>query len=141
MIVAVDTHTAAMAVGYTAAMAMGVGITLFILTLLKRHDREVTDFVKEFERMDEMRADEPRMATVAPQDLVLLAPDVFVYEAKELADRFSSVGIRFDVRPSTIDNTFHLFGNSGMGTRMNIYVHPEDSDAAQVIWQAMNPAC
>ena len=126
---------------YVAAIVVGVGITLIILMLLNRRDRQVTDFVKEFERMEGLRADEPRRATVAPQDLVLLAPDVFVYEAKELADRFSSVGIRFDVRPSTIDNTFHLFGNSGMGTRMNIYVHPEDSDAAQVIWQAMNPAC
>ena len=126
---------------YVAAIVVGVGITLFILMLLNRRDRQVTDFVKEFERMEGLRADEPRRATVAPQDLVLLAPDVFVYEAKELADRFSSVGIRFDVRPSTIDNTFHLFGNSGMGTRMNIYVHPEDSDAAQIIWQAMNPAC
>ena len=126
---------------YVAAIVMGVGITLFILMLLNRRDRQVTDFVKEFERMEGLRADEPRRATVAPQDLVLLAPDVFVYEAKELADRFSSVGIRFEVRPSTIDNTFHLFGNSGMGTRMNIYVHPEDSDAAQIIWQAMNPAC
>ena len=126
---------------YVAAIVVGVGITLFILMLLNRRDRQVTDFVKEFERMEELRADEPRRATVAPQDLVLLAPDVFVYEAKELAERFSSVGIRFDVRPSTIDNSFHLFGNSGMGTRMNIYVHPEDSDAAQIIWQAMNPAC
>ena len=126
---------------YVAAIVVGVGITLFILMLLNRRDRQVTDFVKEFERMEGLRADEPRRATVAPQDLVLLVPDVFVYEAKELADRFSSVGIRFDVRPSTIDNTFHLFGNSGMGTRMNIYVHPEDSDAAQIIWQAMNPAC
>jgi hypothetical protein len=126
---------------YVAAIVVGVGITLFILMLLNRRDRQVTDFVKEFERMEGLRADEPRRATVAPQDLVLLAPDVFVYEAKELADRFSSVGIRFEVRPSTIDNTFHLFGNSGMGTRMNIYVHPEDSDAAQIIWQAMNPAC
>jgi len=126
---------------YVAAIVVGVGITLFILMLLNRRDRQVTDFVKEFERMEGLRADEPRRTTVAPQDLVLLVPDVFVYEAKELADRFSSVGIRFDVRPSTIDNTFHLFGNSGMGTRMNIYVHPEDSDAAQIIWQAMNPAC
>ena len=126
---------------YVAAIVVGVGITLFILMLLNRRDRQVTDFVKEFERMEGLRADEPRRTTVAPQDLVLLAPDVFVYEAKELAERFSSVGIRFDVRPSTIDNTFHLFGNSGMGTRMNIYVHPEDSDAAQIIWQAMNPAC
>ena len=126
---------------YVAAIVVGVGITLFILMLLNRRDRQVTDFVKEFERMEGLRADEPRRTTVAPQDLVLLVPDVFVYEAKELADRFSSVGIRFEVRPSTIDNTFHLFGNSGMGTRMNIYVHPEDSDAAQIIWQAMNPAC
>ena len=126
---------------YVAAIVVGVGITLFILMLLNRRDRQVTDFVKEFERMEGLRADEPRRTTVAPQDLVLLVPDVFVYEAKELADRFSSVGIRFDFRPSTIDNTFHLFGNSGMGTRMNIYVHPEDSDAAQIIWQAMNPAC
>ena len=126
---------------YVAAIVVGVGITLFILMLLNRRDRQVTDFVKEFERMEGLRADEPRRTTVAPQDLVLIVPDVFVYEAKELADRFSSVGIRFDVRPSTIDNTFHLFGNSGMGTRMNIYVHPEDSDAAQIIWQAMNPAC
>ena len=126
---------------YVAAIVVGVGITLFILMLLNRRDRQVTDFVKEFERMEGLRADEPRRTTVAPQDLVLLVPDVFVYEAKELADRFSSVGIRFDVRSSTIDNTFHLFGNSGMGTRMNIYVHPEDSDAAQIIWQAMNPAC
>ena len=126
---------------YVAAIVVGVGITLFILMLLNRRDRQVTDFVKEFERMEGLRADEPRRATVAPQDLVLLAPDVFVYEAKELADRFSSVGIRFEVHPSTIDNSFHLFGNSGMGTRMNIYVHPEDCDAAQVIWQAMNPAC
>ena len=122
---------------YTAAIAVGAGITLLILMLLNRRDRQVTDFVKEFERMEEM----PRRATVAPHDLVLLAPDVFVYEAKELADKFSSVGIRFEVHPSTIDNTFHLFGNSGMGTRMNIYVHPEDCDAAQIIWQAMNPAC
>ena len=126
---------------YVAAIVVGVGITLFILMLLNRRDRQVTDFVKEFERMEELRADEPRRATVAPQDLVLLAPDVFVYEAKELADKFSAAGIRFEVHPSTIDNTFHLFGNSGMGTRMNIYVHPEDCDAAQVIWQAMNPEC
>ena len=126
---------------YVAAIVVGVGITLFILMLLNRRDRQVTDFVKEFERMEELRADEPRRATVAPQDLVLLAPDVFVYEAKELADKFSAAGIRFEVHPSTIDNTFHLFGNSGMGTRMNIYVHPEDSGAAQIIWQAMNPAC
>ena len=126
---------------YGAAIVVGVGITLFILMLLKRRDRQVTDFVKEFERMEEMRADEPRVATVAPQDLVLLAPDVFVYEAKELAERFLSVGIRFEVHPSTVDNSFHLFGNSGMGTRMNIYVHPEDCNAAQVIWQTMNPTC
>ena len=126
---------------YVAAIAVGVGITLIILMLLNRRDRQVTDFVKEFERMEGLRADEPRRATVAPQDLVLLAPDVFVYEAKELADKFSAAEIRFEVHPSTIDNSFHLFGNSGMGTRMNIYVHPEDSDAAQIIWQAMNPAC
>ena len=126
---------------YVAAIAVGVGITLIILMLLNRRDRQVTDFVKEFERMEGLRADEPRRTTVAPQDLVLLAPDVFVYEAKELADKFSAAEIRFEVHPSTIDNSFHLFGNSGMGTRMNIYVHPEDCDAAQVIWQAMNPAC
>ena len=126
---------------YVAAIVVGVGITLFILMLLNRRDRQVTDFVKEFERLAEMRPEAPRRATVAPQDLVLLAPDVFVYEAKELADKFSAAEIRFEVHPSTIDNSFHLFGNSGMGTRMNIYVHPEDSDAAQIIWQAMNPAC
>ena len=126
---------------YVAAIVVGVGITFFILMVLKRRDRQVTDFVKEFERMEKMRPEAPRRATVAPQDLVLLAPDVFVYEAKELADKFSAAGIRFEVHPSTIDNTFHLFGNSGMGTRMNIYVHPEDCDAAQVIWQAMNPEC
>jgi len=126
---------------YVAAIVVGVGITLIILMLLNRRDRQVTDFVKEFERLAEMRPEAPRRATVAPQDLVLLAPDVFVYEAKELADKFSAAEIRFEVHPSTIDNSFHLFGNSGMGTRMNIYVHPEDSDAAQIIWQAMNPAC
>ena len=126
---------------YVAAIVVGVGITLFILMLLNRRDRQVTDFVKEFERMEGLRADEPRRATVAPQDLVLLAPDVFVYEAKELADKFSAAGIRFEVRPSTIDNAFHLFGNSGMGTRMNLYVHPEDCAAAQILWQAMNPEC
>ena len=126
---------------YVAAIVVGVGITLIILMLLNRRDRQVTDFVKEFERMEKMRPEAPRRATVAPQDLVLLAPDVFVYEAKELAERFSSAGIRFEVRPSTIDNTFHLFGNSGMGTRMSIYVHPEDCNAAQILWQAMIPEC
>ena len=54
---------------YVAAIVVGVGITLFILMLLNRRDRQVTDFVKEFERMEELRADEPRRATVAPHNL------------------------------------------------------------------------
>ena len=51
---------------YVAAIVVGVGITLFILMLLNRRDRQVTDFVKEFERMEGLRADEPRRTTVAP---------------------------------------------------------------------------
>ena len=126
---------------YVAAIAVGIGIPLFVLKLRNHRDRQVSDFVKEFERMEGMRSNAPHRAMAAPQDLVLLAPDVFVYEAKELADRFASAGIRFEVRQSTIDNDFHLFGNSGMGTRMSIYVHPDDCDDAHLIFQDWNHAC
>jgi hypothetical protein len=64
---------------------------------------------------------------------VILVPDASVSEVSELAPLLESANIRFAVRQTVLDNSFHQYGNSGMGTRMCIIVHPDDAARAQPI--------
>lgn len=111
-------------VGLVITLAIGVGVPLAVIKWKRRRDR--TDFTKAFgNKMPRPRTDVPAGE--------LLVPDASVAEVAELSKRFEAQGIRFEVRQTVIDNSFHQFGNGGIGTRMCVYVHPDDCAAAQPI--------
>ena len=65
-------------------------------------------------------------------------------ETAEICERLEKRGLRFEARQTVIDNTCHIFGGnyagtSGNGTRMCIYVHPEDCPEAERIFGFREP--
>ena len=85
--------------------------------------------------IDELPPLEPEMDESPPVVGVILVPDASVSEVSELAPLLESANIRFAVRQTVLDNSFHQYGNGGMGTRMCIIVHPDDAARAQPIMQ------
>jgi len=107
------------------AYAIGIGVPVAVISWKRR--RACTDFTKAFaNKMPPPKADVSSGA--------LLVPDASVSEVAELSKKFEAQGIRFEVRQTYIDNAFHWrFGNGGLGTRMCVYVHPDDCAAARPI--------
>ena len=100
----------------------------------------VTDYVKAFDRA---QADSRKPVASAPEKVngVLLVPDASVAETAEICERLENHDIRFEVQQTFIDNTCHVFGGNytgtcGNGTRMCIYVHPDDCAEAEKIVHA-----
>ena len=122
--------------GWIAAIALGIGIPLLVMKFLRgRQDAEVKDYVKAFERA---QAVPPKRAAAAPEKVngVLLVPDASVAETAEICERLEKRGIRFEVRQTLIDNACHVFGGNytgtgGNGTRMCVFVHPDDCAEAE----------
>ena len=84
-------------------------------------------------KMDELPPLEPEMDESPPVVGEILVPDASVSEVSELAPLLEAANIRFAVRQTVLDNSFHQYGNGGMGTRMCIIVHPGDAARAQPI--------
>ena len=126
---------------WIVAIALGVWIPRLVTKWMRgRQNPEVTDYVKAFERA-QTNPREP--AAFAPEkvDGVLLVPDASVVETAEICERLEKRGIRFEVRQTFIDNDCHIFGRNytgtcGNGTRMCIYVHPDDCAEAEKIVHA-----
>ena len=137
-----------------AAVAAGVMAILWIITRRARNPGECTDFTHAFDRppgegralsrpqvptpslepeVDELPQLEPEIDESPPVVGVILVPDASVSEVSELAPLLESANIRFAVRQTVLDNSFHQYGNGGMGTRMCIIVHPDDAARAQPI--------
>lgn len=129
------------------ALAVILGLGLFavlVVVVLVRHSRRVsdTDYVKLFDdlakaqgqncRADESSADEVCAAEsdspCEEVEGVVVVPDVSVPEAERVCAAFAKHGLRFKVIQRHIDNEFHGHYNSnyGLGTRMQIAVHPAD---------------
>ena len=83
--------------------------------------------------IDELPPLEPEMDESPPVVGEILVPDASVSEVSELAPLLEAANIRFAVRQTVLDNSFHQYGNGGMGTRMCIIVHPGDAARAQPI--------
>ena len=64
---------------------------------------------------------------------VLLVSDVTVPEAERLCTLLVEKGLRVDVQVRSLGNSLHLFGNGGMETRMDVYIHKDDYDAALLL--------
>lgn len=135
------------------ALAVILGLGLFavlVVVVLIWQTRRVsgTDYVQLFDdlakaqgqnyRAEEPPADEEENA--ADSDLtdeevegVVVVPDVSVPEAERVCGAFAKHGLQFKVVQRYIDNGFHGRYNSnyGMGTRMQIAVHPADFEAAR----------
>ena len=139
-----------------AAVVAGVMIILWVITRSARNPGECTDFTHAFDRppgeglassrprvpppppepeVDELPPLEPEMDESPPVVGEILVPDASVSEVSELAPLLEAANIRFAVRQTVLDNSFHQYGNSGMGTRMCIIVHPDDAARAQPIMQ------
>lgn len=126
--------------GMVAAIALGIGIPLLVTKFFRgRRNAEVKDYVEAFERT---QIAPPKRTAAAPEKVngVLLIPDASVAETAAICERLEKRGIRFEVRQTVIDNTCHIFGGnyagtSGNGTRMCIYVHPEDCPEAERCWR------
>ena len=137
-----------------AAVAAGVMAILWIITRRVRNPGECTDFTHAFDRppgeglassrprvpppppepeVAELPPLEPEMDESPPVVGVILVPDASVSEVSELAPLLEAANIRFAVRQTVLDNSFHQYGNGGMGTRMCIIVHPGDAARAQPI--------
>ena len=137
-----------------AAVAAGVIAVLMVVTRRVRNPGECTDFTHAFDRppgegrapsrphvptpslepeVDELPPLEPEIDESPPVVGVILVPDASVSEVSELAPLLESANIRFAVRQTVLDNSFHQYGNGGMGTRMCIIVHPDDAARAQPI--------
>ena len=137
-----------------AAVVTGVMVILWVITRRTRNPGECTDFTHAFDRppgegftssrphvsppppepeMDELPPLKPEMAESPPVVGVILVPDASVSEVSELAPVLESANVRFAVRQTVLDNSFHQYGNGGMGTRMCIIVHPDDAARAQPI--------
>ena len=63
----------------------------------------------------------------------VLAADCPVYEAKEIAEKLESAGLRCRLKVSHEDRAFHRFGNFGMGTRMCVLVPPGEYERAAAV--------
>ena len=63
----------------------------------------------------------------------VLAADCPVYEAKEIAEKLESAGLRCRLKVSHEDRAFHRFGNFGMGTRMCVLVPPGEYERASAV--------
>ena len=137
-----------------AAVAAGVIAVLMAVTRRARNPGECTDFTHAFDRppgeglassrprvpppppepeADELPPLEPEMDESPPVVGEILVPDASVSEVSELAPLLEAANIRFAVRQTVLDNSFHQYGNGGMGTRMCIIVHPGDAVRAQPI--------
>lgn len=137
-----------------AAVAAGVMIILWVITRRARNPGECTDFTHAFDRpseedrapsrpriqapppepeVDELPPLEPKMDESPSVVGVILVPDASVSEVSELAPLLEAANIRFAVRQTVLDNSFHQYGNGGIGTRMCIIVHPGDAARAQPI--------
>ena len=137
-----------------AAVVAGVMIILWVITMRTRDPGECTDFTHAFDRppeeglissrprvpppppepeVDELPPLEPEMNESPPIVGEILVPDASVSEVSELAPLLEAANIRFAVRQTVLDNSFHQYGNGGMGTRMCIIVHPDDAARAQPI--------
>jgi hypothetical protein len=137
-----------------AAVVAGVMIILWVITRRARDPGECTDFTHAFDRppreglapsrprvpppppepeVGELPPLEPEMDESPPVVGEILVPDASVSEVSELAPLLEAANIRFAVRQTVLDNSFHQYGNSGMGTRMCIIVHPDDAARAQPI--------
>ena len=137
-----------------AAVVAGVMIILWVITRRARDPGECTDFTHAFDRppgeglassrprvpppppepeVDELPPLEPEMDESPPVVGEILVPDASVSEVSELAPLLEAANIRFAVRQTVLDNSFHQYGNGGMGTRMCIIVHPGDAARAQPI--------
>ena len=104
---------------------------------LAKAQGEMSDFDRQNRRVDTTSADGRRAADsdVADDEVeeVVVVPDASVPEAERLCAAFAKHGLRFRVTQRYIDNGFHGRYNSnyGMGTRMQISVHPADFASAQ----------
>ena len=137
-----------------AVVAAGVMVILWVITRRARNPGECTDFTHAFDRppgegrapsrprvpapplepeVDELPPLEPEMDESPSVVGVILVPDASVSEVSELAPVLESANVRFAVRQTVLDNSFHQYGNGGMGTRMCIIVHPDDAARAQPI--------
>ena len=137
-----------------AVVAAGVMAILWVITRRTRNPGECTDFTHAFDRspgegcapsrprlpapppepeVDERPPLEPEMDESPPVVGEILVPDASVSEVSELAPLLEAANIRFAVRQTVLDNSFHQYSNSGMGTRMCIIVHPDDAARAQPI--------
>ena len=137
-----------------AAVVAGIMVILGVITRRPRNPGECTDFTHAFDRppgegfapsrprvptpppepeVDELPPLEPEMNESPPIVGEILVPDASVSEVSELAPLLEAANIRFAVRQTVLDNSFHQYGNGGMGTRMCIIVHPGDAARAQPI--------
>ena len=146
-----------------AAVAAGIMAILWVITRRARNPGECTDFTHAFDRppgeglassrthvptppepevgelpplepeIDELPPLKPEMDVSPPIVGEILVPDASVSEVSELAPLLEAANIRFAVRQTVLDNSFHQYGNGGMGTRMCIIVHPDDAARAQPI--------
>ena len=117
------------------AVALAAGIAVFGMAAGRRRRvaracADCRDFTHTFDRVDDLPA--AADAPVAPPfEGVMLVPDASVAEVAELARGLEAQGIRFFTRQTVIDNAFHWLGNGGMGTRMCVFVHPDDEARAR----------
>ena len=137
-----------------AAVVAGVMIILWVITRRARDPGECTDFTHAFDRPpgEGLASSRPRVPPPPPEPEVaelpplepemdesppvvgeILVPDASVSEVSELAPLLEAANIRFAVRQTVLDNSFHQYGNGGMGTRMCIIVHTDDAARAQPI--------
>lgn len=65
--------------------------------------------------------------------LVLLVPDIAVFEADPICAEFKESGIRFKLERKDHVPVFSRFGRGGIDSRMCIWVHCDDFDKAKPI--------
>ena len=61
----------------------------------------------------------------------IFVADAPVFEAKEIAEKLESAGLRPRLEITHEDKSFHRHGNFGMGTRMRILVPPSEYERAK----------
>ena len=77
-----------------------------------------------------MKQDDEAVSEISYGWAVLIG-DCAVFEAKEIAQRLENANIRCRLEILHEDRGFHLYGNSGMGTRMRILVPPSEHERAR----------
>lgn len=73
--------------------------------------------------------------------LVLLVPDIAVFEADPICEEFKESGIRFKLERKDHVPVFTRFGRSGIDSRMRIWVHCDDFDKAKPIADRLLKIC